>query len=60
MVLTFLLLVPACAAGVVLLVTAALVAHVDRSYDLGASLRALIEQRLGFRSSRKDRIVWKA
>jgi hypothetical protein len=60
MVLTFLLLVPACAAGVVLLVTAMLVAHVDRSYDLGASLRALIERRLGFRSSRKDRIVWKA
>jgi hypothetical protein len=60
MVLTFLLLVPACAAAALLLVAATLVAHVDRSYDLGASLRAVIERRLGFRSRRKDRIVWKA
>ena len=44
-VLGFLLLVPFCAAGAVLLVVAALGVHVGRSYDLGAALRAAIDRR---------------
>lgn len=40
-----LLLVPLVAAGAGLLLTAALVFHVSRSFDLGASLRAAIDRR---------------
>ncbi len=44
-VLGFLLLVPFIAAGAGLIVTAALVFHVYRSFDLGAALRAVIDRR---------------
>lgn len=45
LVLGMLLLVPLIAAGAGLLLTAALTAHVYRSFDLGASLRAAIDRR---------------
>ena len=44
-VLGFLLLVPFCAAGAVLLVVAALAIHVGKSYVLGTALRAVIDGR---------------
>lgn len=42
MVLTFLLLLPACAAGAALFVASLVATHVYWSYDLGASLRGFI------------------
>ncbi|MCJ2016591.1 hypothetical protein MKK84_03980 [Methylobacterium sp. E-065] len=42
MVLTFLLLIPACAAGVALCVIAVVATYISWSYDLGASLRGVI------------------
>ncbi|MCJ2068844.1 hypothetical protein MKK75_08525 [Methylobacterium sp. J-030] len=42
MVLTFLLLLPACAAGAVLVVISMIATHIYWSYDLGASLHGLI------------------
>lgn len=45
-VLGFLLLVPFCAAGAVLVVLAALAMHVGRSYDLGATVRAAFDRRM--------------
>ncbi|MGH1590895.1 hypothetical protein ACRBEV_24160 [Methylobacterium phyllosphaerae] len=57
MVLTFLLIVPACAAGAVLFVISTLVAHVYWSYDLGASLHAFIVRRIGGARPAKARLV---
>jgi hypothetical protein len=59
MVLTFLLLVPACVAGAVLVVIATLATHIERSYDLGASLRTVIARRFGA-AARTGRIARKA
>lgn len=59
MVLTFLLLVPACVAGVALVVIATLETHIERSYDLGAALRGLIDRHAAFPGGRMDRIVRK-
>ncbi|MCJ2134682.1 hypothetical protein MKK69_11535 [Methylobacterium sp. J-026] len=47
MVLTFLLLPPACVAGAALVVGTALAAHIHWSYDLGASLRAFVGRHTG-------------
>jgi hypothetical protein len=60
LVLTFLLLVPFCAAGAVLVVITTLAAHIEHSYDLGASLRTLIERRFGAMPTRHGRILRKA
>ncbi|MCJ2065344.1 hypothetical protein MKK63_21895 [Methylobacterium sp. J-088] len=42
MVLTFLLLLPACAAGAALFVIAVVAMYISWSYDLGAALRGVI------------------
>ncbi|SDA20456.1 hypothetical protein SAMN02799622_02458 [Methylobacterium sp. UNC378MF] len=60
MVLTFLLLLPACAAGAALFVVTTLAAHIYWSYDLGASLHALIARRTGASAGRHGRLVRKA
>lgn len=61
MVLTFLLLLPACAAGAVLFVVSLIAAHISCSYDLGASLRGFIGRHAGgVTGGRHGRIVRKA
>ncbi|KQS81947.1 MULTISPECIES: hypothetical protein [Methylobacterium] len=60
MVLTGLLLVPACAVGAALLVFTTLAAHVYWSYDLGASLHAFIARHAGAAVARRGRLVHKA
>jgi hypothetical protein len=47
-VLTMLLLLPFCALGIALILGGAVALHVYRSYDLGASLRSLIDRGLGW------------
>jgi hypothetical protein len=59
MVLTFLLLLPACAAGVALFVASTLAAHVYWSYDLGASLRSFVARRASAMSAQHGRLVRK-
>ncbi|GJE11107.1 MULTISPECIES: hypothetical protein [Methylobacterium] len=60
MVLTFLLLLPLCAAGAVLFVVTTLTAHVYWSYDCGAALRAAIARRTGTALGRRGRLARKA
>jgi hypothetical protein len=60
MVLTFLLLLPAFAAGALLFVVTTLATHVYWSYDLGASLRAFIDRRTAAVLGRHGRLVRKA
>ncbi|MCJ2053492.1 hypothetical protein [Methylobacterium sp. J-070] len=60
MVLTFLLLIPFCAAGAALFVITTLTAYLQWSYDRGASLRALIERRIWAPMTRHRRLVRKA
>jgi len=59
MVLTFLLLVPACAAGAVLFVLSVIATHIYWSYDLGASLRGFMVRQARI-PGRRGRIVRKA
>ncbi|MBE7204445.1 MAG: hypothetical protein INR70_42550 [Parafilimonas terrae] len=59
MVLTFLLLLPACAAGAVLFVISLVATHIACSYDLGASLRSLIAQHANGVRRRHGRVVRK-
>ncbi|MCJ2122675.1 hypothetical protein [Methylobacterium sp. J-077] len=47
LVLTFLLLVPICAASAVMIVSATIGAYIAWSYDLGASVRIAIERLIG-------------
>ncbi|ONF46225.1 hypothetical protein [Methylobacterium radiotolerans] len=60
MVLTGLLLVPACAVGAALLVISAVAAHVYWSYDLGAALHTFIARHAGAAVARRGRLVHKA
>lgn len=52
-VLMLLLLLPFCALGGALVLAGGLALHVCRSYDLGASLRALIERGAGLARGRR-------
>jgi hypothetical protein len=58
MVLTFLLLLPACAAGAVLFVISLVATYIAWSYDLGVFLRGLIARHAGARG-RHGRVVRK-
>ena len=60
MVLTFLLLLPVCAAGAVLFAVTALAAYVSWSYDLGVALRTFIVRRTGAAFGRHGRLIRKA
>ena len=59
LVLTLLLAVPLCAASAVMVVSATIAAYIAWSYDLGASLRNLIERQVSRRADRHGRIVRK-
>lgn len=59
MVLTFLLLLPACAAGAVLVVISMIATHIYWSYDLGAALRGVLVRHAGGGVGRHGRVVRK-
>lgn len=59
LVLTFLLLVPFCAASAVMIVTAAVGSYIAWSYEIGASLRVLIARQVGKFVTGHRRIVRK-
>lgn len=59
LVLTFLLLVPFCAASAVMIVAATVGSYIAWSYDLGAALRELLDRQVGKSVSGHRRIVRK-
>ena len=59
MVLTFLLLLPACAAGAALFVITTLATHIYWSYDFGASLRDVVARRAGAAFGRHGHLIRK-
>lgn len=59
LVLTLLLAVPLCAASAVMVVSATIAAYIAWSYDVGASLRNLMERQVGRLLDRQGRPVRK-